>query len=120
MLDKHAVRIRQTMRSDRQYGVLCPGGAETLYHVRATVEEVALMGGLGDLAILDVDMVNCFGSLEWGAVKASYARQLPEFLAWENWATAVAAGVKLPAGSVHMVDRGAGQGEADAPPLKRH
>ena len=114
-MDKTAAKFRRAMRRFRQFGVQCPGGAEALYHWRSTLEEVASTGVMGDLAIIDVDLANCFGSIEWWGVKQAYAGAMPDMLLWENWICAKPARVRLPCGEWHEVDRGAGQGEADGP-----
>jgi len=65
----------------QQHGVMIPGGAEALYHARATIEEPAEQGILEPLAIVDVDMVNFFGSVEWNPMLEAYAELLPEAFA---------------------------------------
>ena len=47
-----------------QYGVAMPGGAKVLFHARDTREEFGRLGQLPPIAIVDVDLVKCFGSLE--------------------------------------------------------
>ena len=74
-------------------------------------------GSQGDLAVIDVDLANCFGTIEWPAIKDAYSHSLPDFLPWET-ACAFPARIYLPSGAMHSVDRGAGQGEADAPPSR--
>eukprot|EP00972_Heterocapsa_arctica_P058738 8659726-Heterocapsa_arctica.AAC.1 len=48
--------ILKLMIKLHQYGVATPGGTEALFHGRATVEEVAKTGVMGELAIIDVDL----------------------------------------------------------------
>eukprot|EP00972_Heterocapsa_arctica_P039299 5789286-Heterocapsa_arctica.AAC.1 len=55
-----------------QYGVAIPGGRESLFHGRSTIEEVAVIGLMGEFAIVDVDLVNCFGMFEWPAIRDAY------------------------------------------------
>ena len=100
LMDKHMTRIRQAMRTFHQYGVQCPGGTEALFHWRAGVEAAASGGTLGDLAIIDVDLANCFCTIELKAIKEGYSRFLPEFLAWENWACRKPARIRLPCGKI--------------------
>ena len=64
LLVKFGARIRKVMLGFLQFGVSVPGGAEALIHVRHTVEEVAALGGLGAVAVVDVDLINCFGMFE--------------------------------------------------------
>eukprot|EP00972_Heterocapsa_arctica_P103759 15291973-Heterocapsa_arctica.AAC.1 len=70
---------------------------------------------LGPLAIIDVDLVNCFGLFEWPSIWEAYASLLPEVLPWEKWRQADQSPVRLPCGEDIMVNRGAGQGEPDGP-----
>jgi hypothetical protein len=98
-----------------QFGVQLPGGCEALYHARATIEKCAGKGELGDIAVVDVDMVNFFGSVEWQPMLDTYATEFPEGLQWEAWATQEEGHVSLPCGDVVTTDRGAGQGEPDGP-----
>ena len=44
-------------------------------------------GALGDLAVVDVDMVNFFGSVEWQPMLETYADIFPEGLQWEAYRT---------------------------------
>eukprot|EP00973_Karenia_brevis_P006339 862508-Karenia_brevis.AAC.1 len=98
-----------------QFGVAIPGGAETLFHARSTIEDVAASGVLGPLAVVDVDLVNFFGTVEWGAILDTYSELFPEGYAWESWCTAEPCEAKLPSGATVTIDRGAGQGEPDGP-----
>ena len=82
LLRRHRAKIRQTMLALQQYDVMIPGGAEALYHARATIEEAAEQGTLEPLAIVDVDMVNFFGSVEWNQMLEAYAELSPEAFAW--------------------------------------
>jgi len=59
-LKRHRQKIRKKMLEFMQFGVQMPGGCEALYHARATVEDCAASVQLGDIAIVDVDMVNFF------------------------------------------------------------
>ena len=97
-----------------QFGVQMPGGFEALYHARSTVEHCAEKGMLGELAVVDVDMVNFFGSVEWQPMLDAYAEVFPEGLQWEAWATEQENNISLPCGDEIRVGRGAGQGEPDA------
>ena len=66
-------------------------------------------------AVLDLDLVNCFGRFEWSAIRSAYDALMPEFAEWERWCTEEAAAVKLPSGEWVQATRGAGQGEPDGP-----
>ena len=115
LLRDHRMRIRALMIQLGQYGVALPGGGEALFHGRATIEEVAAGGGAGALCVIDVDLVNCFGSFEWPGIRDAYAELLPELLPWEEWCTQAPVEARLPCGDAVPVDRGAGQGEPDGP-----
>ncbi|CAK0827867.1 unnamed protein product, partial [Prorocentrum cordatum] len=78
-------------------------GREALLRARATIEEVAATGALGPLAVVDGDLVSCFGSFEWPAIPA--------------WCTRAAAEARLPCGDTVFVDRGSGQSEPDGTPM---
>eukprot|EP00972_Heterocapsa_arctica_P008678 1272573-Heterocapsa_arctica.AAC.1 len=97
------------------YGVAIPGGSESLFHGRSTIEDVAKTGIMGEFAIVDVDLVDCVGLFEWPAIREAYASLLPELLPWEKWRQAEQSLVRLPCGEDIMVNRGAGQGEPDEP-----
>ena len=114
LLREHRAKINALMTSFGQYGTL-PGGAEALFHARSTIEEVASAGCLGLFAIVDIDLVNCFGSFEWPSVREAYNALLPELLPWEKWCTSEPSEARLPCGEAAVVDRGAGQGEPDGP-----
>eukprot|EP00972_Heterocapsa_arctica_P056406 8321604-Heterocapsa_arctica.AAC.1 len=81
-----------------QYGVAIPGGSKTLFHGRSTIEEVGLTGIMGELAIVDVDLVNCFGLFEWPSIREAYGAVLPQILPWERWRQAEPGLAKLPCG----------------------
>eukprot|EP00972_Heterocapsa_arctica_P106825 15735998-Heterocapsa_arctica.AAC.1 len=70
---------------------------------------------MGELAIVDVDLVNCFGLFEWPSIREAYGVLLPQILPWERWRQAEPGLVKLPCGECVTVNRGAGQGEPDVP-----
>ena len=67
LLVKFGARIQKVMLGFLHFGVAVPGGAEVLIHARRTAEEVAFRGGLGVVAVVDIDLINCFGMFEWPA-----------------------------------------------------
>eukprot|EP00972_Heterocapsa_arctica_P013369 1966497-Heterocapsa_arctica.AAC.1 len=79
------------------------------------MKEVAITGIMGEFAIVDVDLVNCFGMFEWPAIRDAYSALLPQILPWEKGRQAEPGSFKLPCGENIMVNRGAGQGEPDGP-----
>ncbi len=114
-LQRHRKRIINLMVSLAQYGVAIPGGAEALFHASDAIETLAASGAMGPIAVVDVDLVNCFGSLEWDAIVEAYDKLLPEMSSWERWVTAESGEARLQCGDTVEVDRGAGQGEPDGP-----
>jgi hypothetical protein len=115
LLLKHKDTIIKLMFELHQYGVNMQGGTEILFHARDTIEELARAGQLPPIAIIDVDLVNCFGSFEWDSILDAYAKLLPEALPWERWCTAQECDAVLPSGERTQINRGAGQGEPDGP-----
>ena len=114
-LFRHRKAIVKLMVSLGQYGVAIPGGAEALFHAGDAVEQLAATGDMGPIAVIDVDLVNCFGSLEWPAIMEAYDSMLPEMSAWERRITDEACEATLACGDRVKVGRGAGQGEPDGP-----
>ncbi len=115
LLVRFGGRIRQLMPRMLQFGVVMPGGCEALIHARATVEHMAQQGQLGAIAIVDVDLVNCFGMFEWPATLAAVDELLPEISPWVRLCTAQPDQVRLPCGAWVERDRGTGQGEPEGP-----
>ena len=115
LINRHRKTIRKVMVSLRQFGVALPGGAEALFHARETVEAMARSGTLPPLAVVDVDLVNCYGSLEWDAIIEAYEEFLPEAVPWERWCTNQPCEATLPSSERVTLNRGAGQGEPDGP-----
>ena len=61
-----------------------PGACGAMVHWRGTVEELAVQGAIPAAVALDVDLVNMFGSAEWGAIRASIDPvAFPEIAAWD-------------------------------------
>ena len=111
-LHKHSAKVRQQMLAAHQYGVSIPGGAETLVHARRLLEDVLRYdAATGVWAVVDIDFVNAFPSLEWDAIDAATAELLPEIAAWTKWCHEAPADIDLPSGACHRADRGAEQGD---------
>eukprot|EP00972_Heterocapsa_arctica_P052436 7715430-Heterocapsa_arctica.AAC.1 len=113
VLRDNKTAILKLMVKLQQYGVAIPGGSETLFHGRSTIEDVARTGVMGEIAKVDVDLVNCFGLFEWPSIREAYTELLPQILPWEKRRQAEPGLVKLPCGETVTVNRGAGQGELD-------
>ncbi len=108
-------RIRQAMLKKRQYGVSLPGGAEVLVHARDALEDtVCSSPAAGVWAMVDVDLVNCFPSLEWAEIESAMEEEFPDLVAWTRWCHKVAADIFLPSGGKHQARRGAEQGDPHA------
>ena len=109
-------RIRQLMLGAHQYGVAIPGGAEILVHARSVLEETVRSDpGMGVWAFIDVDLVNCFPSLEWDDIDESMAEALPEIAGCTHWCHEEPGNIHLPSGGVHRPSRGAEQGDPHGP-----
>ena len=72
-------------------------------------------GGLGAVAVVDVDLINCFGMFEWPATLDAVGEHLPELEPWLRWCTTQPDHVRLPCEDWVTSDRGAGQGEPEGP-----
>jgi hypothetical protein len=111
-LSKHLPQVRETMLAAHQYGVAVPGGAEILVHARNVAEEVIRRDvAQGVWAFVDVDLVNCFPSLEWDDIEEAMDEAMPELSPWTRWCHGPAAPISLPAGGSHEAARGAEQGD---------
>ena len=104
-------RLQQLFLRARQYGVCIPGGADVLVHFRTQLERTMRTYGQEALAMIDVDLKNAFGSLEWDSIRDSIARHAPFLSGWTAWCHQASAPVYLPCGDVRLIDRGAEQGD---------
>ena len=76
------------------YAGRVPGGAETLIHARRLLEDTLRSDpSTGVWAVIDVDFVNAFPSLEWRAIDVAMEEQVPELAAWTTWCHATAADI---------------------------
>lgn len=110
----HANRatIQAKMLAARQYGVCIPGGADTLVHVRQTIEAVILDSlEAGAWAMADLDYENAFPSLEWDPVDAAVREEVEPLANWTEWCHSEPVPVYLPSGAVVWSDCGAEQGD---------
>ena len=98
-----------------QFGVSMPGGAEVLVHARSTIEELGSRGELPPMAVVDVDLINCFGTFEWPKIVEAVDRHLPVASPWNRWSCEHETDVRLPSGELVSSNRGAGQGEPGGP-----
>jgi len=106
----------RVMLAARQLGVGMPGGAEALalFH-----QEIFSLWDKGQLSIplarVKIDETNCFGRLEWPAIRQAAARELPRHAAVLAWKHAARSSVEQPGVDPHEKDRGAEQGDVDGP-----
>ena len=106
--------LRKQMLEARQFGVAIPGGAEALLHFRGDVEDLIREGVIRPLVVLDLDLANAYGSLEWDSQREAYTEGAPRMQAWEDWCSAQPTEVVTPAGDTILTDRGAEQGDPAA------
>ena len=53
--------------------------------MRWAVEKVLRSSSSGERVVVDVDVMNCFGSFEWDSIRRAYADALPDMLEREEW-----------------------------------
>ena len=104
-------KLRTLMQQMRQWGVGIPGGCESLVHFRSVVESAARSGAIEPIICLDIDLENCFCTLEWDEMRGDLDKHLPDVLPWIAWQQHKPSTVVLPSGDQLDVDRGAEQGE---------
>jgi hypothetical protein len=98
----------------RQFGVACPGGAESLIHYRLLTRELFASHAGSHVGEWDNDFKNCYGSIYWHAIDQSVARHVRGALPWTRWCHSDRVRV-LVRGGVHMTHRGAEQGDPLGP-----
>ena len=86
------------MKEYRQFGVCIPRGVEATVHFRDIVEFAAQSGAIGPLVVMDVDMANCFCTLEWDEMRKDVADVTPSALPWIAWQQQQPGEVVLPCG----------------------
>ena len=98
-LHQHEAHVRKRMLEAHQYGVSIPGGADILVHTCMVLEDTLQADpATGVWAVVDVDFVNAFPSLEWDAIGEAMADQMPELAPWTRWCQEFAADIALPSG----------------------
>ena len=104
----------RVMLAMRQLGVGMPGGAEALATFHQLLHEVWANDELDVvLARVKVDESNCYGSLEWPAIRKATAAALPRHLPVLCWKHAAASEAEQPNVPAAAKDRGAEQGDVD-------
>ena len=104
------------MMAMRQVGVGIPGGAEAMAIFHQALHETWAAHQLPSaVARIKIDERNCFGLLEWDAIRAASRASLPRHYAAACWKHAEPSYVEQ-AGVAHSAkDRGAEQGDVDGP-----
>ena len=88
-------------------------GAEVLYHARFEIEGVVATGAMAPTAIIMVDLVNCFPSIERRACTQAYHEELTSMEAWDMWADSKEMEAQPEGRGRILINRGVGQGELD-------
>ena len=98
----------------RALGGGTPGGAEALAEFHQLIYELWQSGGLQcPLARIKVDEKNCFGRLEWPAVRSAVYETLPRHYPVTCWKHRAVSEVEQPGVAAAPKDRGAEQGDVD-------
>ena len=116
VVGKHiSQRLKDTLQpvlaNMRQWGVGVPGGCEAMVHFRHLIEAAAQNGTIAPLVCMDLDLQNCFCTLEWDAMRSDISNHAPDLLPWLNWQQQSASEVVLPCNAETTVARGAEQGD---------
>ena len=109
-------RISAAMGRLRQYGVGVQGGMEALALFHQLLYRMWSGGTLArPLVRIKVDEKNCFGSLEWDAVRRAMRDTLPHMQLAVCYKHRWASHVEMGEGGKLAKDRGAEQGDVDGP-----
>ena len=115
LLQLNGSDIDRVMAAARQLGVRSRGGAEALAIFQQIVYDLWKAGHLErPLARVKIDEKNCFGSLEWPAVRQAVQQSLPRHSAVTCWKHAEASAVEQSGLDGAPKDRGAEQGTSTA------
>ena len=108
--------IARVMAAMRQIGVGLPGGAEALAIFHKLLYKSWTAGRLPQaLARVKVDLTNCFGNLEWWAIRNAAQEELPRHHAVAGSKHSNPSYVEQASVPPHLKDRGAEQGDVDGP-----
>ena len=108
--------IARVMAAMRQIGVGLPGGAEAPAIFHKLLYRAWTAGRLPQtLARVKVDLTNCFGNLEWWAVRNAAQEELPRHHAVAGTKHSNPSYVEQASVPPHRKDRGAEQGDVDGP-----
>ena len=108
--------IAAVMTTMRQVGVGSQGGAEALAIFHQLVFDDWATGSVtAPSARIKVDAKNCFGTIEWKAVRNSASSLLPKRAAVAGWKHRALSFVEQEGDQPMTKDRGAEQGDVDGP-----
>jgi hypothetical protein len=106
--------IATLMTAARQLGLGTTGGMEALAIFHQILYDEWAAGGLTvPLARIKVDEKNCFGRLEWRAIREASRDMLPRHTAVACWKHAAVSYVEHPGVALAPKDRGTEQGDVD-------
>ena len=104
------------MTAARQLGNGARGGTEALAIFHQLIYDEWMAGGLSvPLVRIKVDEKNCFGRLEWAAIREASRRSLPRHAAVACWKHGATSFVEQEGDDPTPQDRGAEQGDVDGP-----
>ena len=93
------------------------GGAEGIVHLHKLVEDEYLAKGELErpLAVVQTDEANCFGTLEFRAIRRAIVELVPSLGPWELWRQSQDSVVEQPDVEPYKKNRGAEQGDVMGP-----
>ena len=116
LLKLNEADVGKVMHAMRQLGVGTPGGAEAPAIFEQLLYDLWKTKQLAKpLARVNVDEKNCFGMLEWFAVRQATRDTLPRHYPVACWRHARASEVEQDDVESLLKDRGAEQGDVDGP-----
>ena len=108
--------IQKVMVAMRQLGVSMSGGAEALAIFHQLLYDIWREGGMTrPIARIKIDEKNCFGRLEWGAIRRAVLESLPHHHAVASWKHHMVSHVEQQDAEATPKNRGAEQGDVDGP-----
>ena len=115
LLHAGASELRRTLVGIRQWGIILPGGCESLIHWRTTIEQAARDGIDDPVVVADLDLKNYFNTVEWPDIRASLQRHFDRASATVDWEQREPGVTLLPDGTPFKFNQGAEQGEPLGP-----
>ena len=116
LLRLHGGDIGKVMTDLRQFGCGMPGGTETMSIFHQLIFDLWKDGAITrPLARVKIDEKNCFGMLEWRAIRTAVKKTLPQHHAVACFKHAATSFVEQLDIDAVGKDRGAEQGDVDGP-----